>query len=116
MSTEEHSLLSVEIENCQPLVSVDDVNNSDLNDRILRMTLGPNPASSSIDVQFARPLTADATLEVIDLHGRICAQQMVPAGSQAHVIDVANTLAPGMYTVRLIAITGSVASPLVIKQ
>lgn len=114
MSTEEHSLLSVEIENCQPLVSVND--QSDVRGMHPQMSIIPNPTTSSASVQLALVLTEDASLEIFDLHGCIVLRQIVPAGSVSWSVGALGSLAPGIYTIRLSTRGGVTSSSLVIMH
>lgn len=114
MSTEEHSLLSVEIENCQPIVSVDD--HSGDPGMHPQMKIVPNPTASSASVQLALALSADASLEVLDVHGRILLQQSIPAGAITWSIDALSSLTSGMYTVRLATQGAVTSSALVIMR
>jgi len=64
----------------------------------------PNPAIGSVHVAFALPTSAPATLELIDLSGRVVRSQDVGSlGAGTHVVTLANgrTVAAGVYWLRL---------------
>ncbi len=62
-----------------------------------------NPSSDRVPVSFSLPSAVPASLELIDLQGRIVARQSVGAlGPGDHVVDLAGTpQAPGLYFIRL---------------
>jgi hypothetical protein len=63
-----------------------------------KMTLSPNPASQSINMEFEE--TSEARLiQIFDLQGRLVKQQSVSGAQDIHSIDVYN-LPVGTYIVR----------------
>jgi len=80
------------------------------------MKIVPNPTASSASVQLALALSADASLEVLDVHGRILLQQSIPAGAITWSIDALSSLTSGMYTVRLATQGAVTSSALVIMR
>jgi YVTN family beta-propeller protein len=59
----------------------------------------PNPASESMTLEFASPLTSEAVIEIIDARGLVVQRVAVPIGSIHHVISL-STLPAGIYHVR----------------
>ena len=77
----------------------------------LTLTASPNPTRGALRVVFALGAPAEVTLDVFDALGRRVARLLAgaqPAGPQALTLD-AGRLAPGVYTVRLVA-SGQTAS------
>jgi hypothetical protein len=81
--------------------------------------LTPNPSSGSLDVSFTLPSARSATLEMIDVAGRVVWRREVGASSagrhQAH-IGGANPLAAGYYFVRLRDGASVIARPIVVRR
>jgi len=113
-SSEVHELLSVELTDCQPVTSV--LDDQQGLGRRCSMIISPNPATVAAQVQFPLPLPVAALLELVDVHGRVILQQVVPAGATAHSLDSAGSVAPGVYYVRLAAPDGITSSPLTIMR
>jgi hypothetical protein len=65
--------------------------------------LRPNPTLGRLSVAFTLPDAAPASLEVLDVAGRLIARRDVGGlGSGRHLLDLArSTPAPGIYLVRL---------------
>ncbi len=61
----------------------------------------PNPVSGMASLQFPKPLPADATLSLIDMHGKIL-EQMSCAQVSRIPLDLTHR-APGMYVLRIAA-------------
>ena len=64
----------------------------------------PNPSAGEMSVRFVLPDAGLATLELLDLAGRLLWRQDVgPLGAGAHVVRVspARPIAPGLYLLRL---------------
>lgn len=63
--------------------------------------LFPNPASGTVNIRYMG-VTVAATIEVIDMGGRIVSSERTPlTHGQVHSVHNAAELAPGAYTVRL---------------
>jgi hypothetical protein len=66
--------------------------------------LRPNPAVDAINVSLSLPNSAPATLELVDLAGRLVANREVGSlGAGPHLVRLDNgaSVAPGMYWLRL---------------
>ena len=113
-SSEVHELLSVELTDCQPVTSVLD-DQQGLGHQG-RMTISPNPVTVAAQVQFPLPLPVAAMIELVDVHGRVILQQMVPAGATSQSLDSLGSVAPGMYYARLTTPDGITSSPLTIMR
>ena len=77
----------------------------------LQMNLYPNPASNNITISFPEN-TAETTLELFDINGRLLNSFQLTAGSES--IDL-TTFDDGLYFVRAISSDGTLVSPF-IKQ
>lgn len=116
MSSEIHELLSVELTECQPLVSStdDDVDVSIPHNDFAR--IAPNPSNSSCELQFADELPGDAVLDVVDHQGRVLRRQTVLRGARSVELFSDEFLSVGSYVVRVF-LGGQVWSvPLVIVR
>jgi hypothetical protein len=80
----------------------------------------PNPSSGSLAVSFALPGSGPATLELIDVSGRIVALRSVgQLGPGSHVVTLAGergALRPGVYAVRLRRADRSVSTRAVVVR
>lgn len=56
----------------------------------------PNPAQSSIHVQFSSPLTTQLPLQIYDLQGRLIREETFQSGQSQHQLAV-EKLSPGLY-------------------
>jgi hypothetical protein len=64
--------------------------------------VAPNPSSGPLSVRVALPDDAAASLELIDLAGRVLVRRaVVGRGSQTVSLAVGSGIRPGMYVVRL---------------
>lgn len=114
MSSEVHELLSVEISDCDPLISSigGDQTRFDLQDAAVM--IAPNPTASSCSLRFGSAPTADGVLEVIDQQGRIVHRRSIHHGTQQVELFQGEVLAVGTYMVRIVCAMQVHSLPLVI--
>ncbi len=65
----------------------------------------PNPARGELDLQFSLERSGDASVEVLDVSGRVVARRSLPdaaAGAHAVTVAEARALPAGLYFVRLV--------------
>ena len=110
MSSEEHHLMSVSIEDCQPLISgiSDDVGPQPG----AAFAITPNPVSGSVMVQLKAPLSQWARLEVVDVHGREILRQELPEGTVSIPIEQSHQLPSGLYHVRILSASSFASQPM----
>jgi hypothetical protein len=77
------------------------------------ITIYPNPAADMLVVQVTDPMTVSATVELVDLHGRIMRQAIINQGSTMCFLDV-QTLYAGSYFARITRAGSSIHLPVVI--
>ena len=68
------------------------------------VSVAPNPARSGVWVSFTLPAAGAATLELLDIAGRRVAvreMQSLGAGRQRFDVTSGNSVAPGLYLVRV---------------
>jgi endonuclease I len=70
-------------------------------DRTIDIQLYPNPSAGAVVVQFDSPLSADASIQVIDVSGRLVLQTKATSGSNKIMLN-GGSLAAGRYTVRIV--------------
>jgi YVTN family beta-propeller protein len=75
----------------------------------------PNPASESMTLEFASPLTSEAVIEIIDARGLVVQRVAVPIGSIHHVLSL-STLPAGIYHVRPKTRSDDRIVPLIIQR
>ena len=80
----------------------------------VRFSLAPNPASSSVRIDFGTAISSDATLTIRDAAGRLARTIQLKAGTVAHDVTV-NNLAAGMYMVTVQQPEGIATRKLMIK-
>jgi hypothetical protein len=81
--------------------------------------LAPNPSSGSLDVSFTLPSSRSATLEMIDVAGRMVWRREVgTSGAGRHQVHIggASPLAAGYYFVRLRDGASVIARPIVVRR
>jgi hypothetical protein len=81
--------------------------------------LTPNPSSGSLDVSFTLPSSRSATLEMIDVAGRMVWRREVgTSGAGRHQVHIggASPLAAGYYFVRLRDGASVIARPIVVRR
>jgi hypothetical protein len=81
--------------------------------RVAGIRVSPNPASNYIYVQLENINTA-ATLQLVDMNGRVLQQATITQGTVNKAISVGQ-LARGLYTVKIITATQTVSSKLVLR-
>lgn len=69
-------------------------------EKVARMVIYPNPASSVFSVHISDGRLKEAVLEVFDVHGRKLIEKNIPAGSEDFEVDVRD-LDSGMYCCRV---------------
>lgn len=116
MSSEIHELLSVEISDCQPLVSSTDDGGFPQTLPKDFATIAPNPSSSSFTVRFAPELTENGVIDIIDQQGRVVWHDALPRGTRLIDLFTDEQLATGSYVVRLICSGRTWSAPLIIVR
>ena len=81
----------------------------------LGLTLAPNPANTHADLYLDTPLRARTLLRVCDLAGRVHTQAELPAGTQAHTLDL-HELPAGLYLVELSSAAGRAVQRIVVQR
>jgi Secretion system C-terminal sorting domain len=81
----------------------------------LGLTIAPNPASTRADLRLDTPLRARTQLRVSDLAGRVHTQAELPAGTQAHTLDLQD-LPAGLYLVQLSSSEGSAVQRIAVQR
>lgn len=71
-----------------------------LNNNLSNAIVYPNPTAESLNIKLAQTLTANSTLKVMDVAGRIMKQQIIPAGTFNFSIDV-KQLTAGRYFIKI---------------
>ena len=94
-------------------IKADTTTSVDEDARLSSVTIYPNPAADMLVVQVTDPMTASATVELVDLHGRIMRQAIINQGSTMCFLDV-QTLYAGAYVARITSAGTSIHLPVVI--
>jgi hypothetical protein len=79
------------------------------------MTVYPNPANDVLIVQVTTPLVTSATVELVDLNGRLIQRSQINQGSTMCFLDV-QTVYAGAYVVRITHDNNSLAYPVIIGE
>lgn len=87
----------------------------DENANTFGVSIYPNPASEEVKVSFNLNGAAAATVNVIDMTGKVVASQEAAAGSNAVSINTSN-LSAGVYSVSFTANNTTVTKKLVVKK
>ncbi|MFM2392946.1 MAG: hypothetical protein RLZZ546_928, partial [Bacteroidota bacterium] len=77
-------------------------------------TMYPNPTTGILNLQFAKPITSDVKIEILDLLGRIILTDKFESGSSNREINI-NEFTNGIYVLKLIDKNGELTSKKVIK-
>lgn len=115
-SSEIHELLSVEMSECQPLVSGIETDRSPLSPESDFAMITPNPSGSSCVLRFAEELLSDAALDVVDVQGRVLRHETIPHGTRLIELCSNHYLAVGSYIVRVVHESRVWSAPLVIVR
>lgn len=78
-------------------------------------TVYPNPAADILIVQVTSPMTESASVELVDLNGRVVRQSMINQGSTMCFLDV-QSLYAGAYVARITRNGSSINLPVVISE
>lgn len=98
-SFQQHTLVSVNLQNCEPLfVNVDEQTPEIEN---VAFSVTPNPASATALVKFTAPLPMNSTMSISDVHGRLVWRQDIAAGATSTSIGSLAELPSGTYVVLL---------------
>jgi Secretion system C-terminal sorting domain len=81
----------------------------------LGLSIAPNPANTRADLRLDTPLRARTQLRVCDLAGRVHTQAELPAGTQAHTLDL-QELPAGLYLVQLSSAAGSAVQRIAVQH
>lgn len=71
-------------------------------DRKVDIQLYPNPSAGAVVVQFDSPLISDASIQVIDISGRVLLQMKATSGTNKIMLN-GGSLAAGKYTLRIVS-------------
>jgi hypothetical protein len=113
-SSEIHELLSVEVTDCQPLVSSAESDSDPLASESAYAIITPNPSGSSCELRFAKELAGEAALDVVDPQGRLLRRELLARGTQSIELCSGEHLAAGSYVVRVVCNGQIWSSPFVI--
>jgi hypothetical protein len=84
-------------------------------DRTLDIQLYPNPSAGAVVIQFDSPLSSDASIQVIDISGRVVLQTKAASGTNKIMLN-GGSLAAGRYTVRIVTKQAVLHSALLIQR
>lgn len=96
-------------------IKADTTTSVDDDDALSSVTIYPNPAADMLVVQVTAPMTSSATVELVDLHGRIMRQATINQGSTMCFLDV-QTLYAGSYVARITSAGSSMHLPVIIGE
>ncbi len=92
-----------------PIMSVDE------DAQTSSVTVHPNPANDVLIVQLRTPITRSATVELVDIAGRVIRQTAILQGSTMCFIDL-RTVYAGAYVVRIQQENNSLSVPIVVGE
>ena len=79
------------------------------------ISLFPSPASNVVNLYSSQPFEENATIQAVDITGRVVIEQNVVQGEQHAVIDICG-LANGMYFVQVNNGTSMTSDKLIINR
>jgi hypothetical protein len=97
--------------NFDPALGVNEANNT------FGLEVAPNPAADATSITFTVKNTSDASITVIDMAGKVVANQTLSGVNGTQVVEInTSTLNSGMYTVNVTANGTTVCKKLAIRK
>jgi len=96
-------------------IRVDSTTSVDAETALQSATIYPNPAADILIVQVTAPMTESASVELVDLSGRIVRTAMINQGSTMCFLDV-QSLYAGAYVARITRNGSSINLPVIISE